>query len=63
MKLTKKQTRQLQKLLDDKKALPTMRIDEENVETTKNEDSPTLTELRSLDQIMDGYIRSRGPSN
>ena len=63
MKLTKNQIRQLQKRLDEKKALPTMRIDQEEPETNKDEDSPLLKDMQHMDKLIGDYIKSLGSSN
>jgi hypothetical protein len=59
MKLTKRRAKQLQRRLEENKALPTARLDEEPLESNKNDESPLLNDLRSLDAIIDSYIRKQ----
>jgi hypothetical protein len=59
MKLTKRRSQLLKKRLDEKKALPTARLDEEQPGQKDNDESPLLNDLRSLDAIIDSYMRKQ----
>ena len=60
MKLTKKQTQFLKKRLDEKKALPTLRLDEEEAsEKSNNEDSAFLKDIQKMDFIVGEYMKKQ----